>query len=237
MSDLDLSGLDDVVTPTDDQLRTIQQLAKRQLTAERTVSELEGALREAKQNLTNINENLLPDAMLAIGFETFRLVDGTEIDVKESVFASISVKNQPEAYRWLKANNHGAIIRNALTSTFGPGEEELSDKAKDLLTEAEIGFESKSSIHPGTLRAWVNEQLANSNEVPESISYYEKRVSKGSGFEIPEEGIDLEDVERMLIVQALERTDWVQKSAAKLLGISPRVINYKISKHDIKGGK
>ena len=73
---------------------------------------------------------------------------------------------------------------------------------------------------------------------PEHIALYQKRLSKGSGtFEIPEEGIDLEDVERMLIVQALERTDWVQKNAAKLLGISPRVINYKIRKHDIKGGK
>jgi len=178
MSELDLTELDEVVTPTDDQLRTIQTLAKRQITAERTVSELEASLREAKQNLTNINENLLPDAMLAIGFETFRLVDGTEIDVKESVFASISVKNQPEAFRWLRDHNHGAIIRNAVTSTFGPGEEDKAEVMKTLLDVNDVMFESKSSVHPGTLRAWVNEQLANSNEVPESISYYQKRVSK-----------------------------------------------------------
>jgi DNA-binding NtrC family response regulator len=73
---------------------------------------------------------------------------------------------------------------------------------------------------------------------PEHIALYEKRPPGGSGaFEIPEEGIKLEEVERMLIVQALERTGWVQKNAAKLLGISPRVINYKIRKHNIKGGK
>ncbi len=72
---------------------------------------------------------------------------------------------------------------------------------------------------------------------PEHIALYQKRASKGGAFEIPDEGIKLEEVERMLIVQALERTGWVQKNAAKLLGISPRVINYKISKHDIKGGK
>ncbi len=41
----------------------------------------------------------------------------------------------------------------------------------------------------------------------------------------------------MLIVQALERTGWVQKNAAKLLGISPRVINYKIRKHQIEAAK
>lgn len=176
--DLDLTGLDEVSTPSDEQLKTIAQLAKRQVAAERTVADLEASLREAKQNLTNINENLLPDAMLAIGFETFRLTDGTEIDVKESVFANISEKNRPEAHRWLKDHNHGAIIRNAITSTFGPGEEYRADIIKNLLQENEIEYEAKTSIHAGTLRAWVNEQLANSNEIPESISYYQKRVSK-----------------------------------------------------------
>ncbi len=73
---------------------------------------------------------------------------------------------------------------------------------------------------------------------PEHIALYEKRSSAAKGIiEFPEEGIKLEDVERMLIVQALERSGWVQKNAAKLLGISPRVINYKIRKHNIKGAR
>jgi len=43
----------------------------------------------------------------------------------------------------------------------------------------------------------------------------------------------LEDIERHSIEQALIRARGVQKDAAKLLGISPRVINYKIKKHQI----
>jgi DNA-binding NtrC family response regulator len=74
--------------------------------------------------------------------------------------------------------------------------------------------------------------------LPEHIALYQKHSAKQKGMiEIPEGGIDLEEVERMLIEQALERTNWVQKNAAKLLGISPRVINYKISKHNITGEK
>jgi hypothetical protein len=178
MPELDLTELEEVVTPSDDQIKTISVLAQRQVTAERTVADLEASLREAKHNLTNINENLLPDAMLAMGVEKFTLSDGTEIDVKESVFASISEKNRPAAHRWLKEHNHGAIIRNAITTTFGPGEEGQAAIVKTLLETNEVAYESKSSIHPGTLRAWVNEQLANSNDLPESISYYQKRVSK-----------------------------------------------------------
>jgi DNA-binding NtrC family response regulator len=70
--------------------------------------------------------------------------------------------------------------------------------------------------------------------LPEHIALHDKPSQKGKGLlEIPEGGINLEDVERLLIIQALERTGWVQKKAAKLLGISPRVINYKIRKHNI----
>ncbi len=50
---------------------------------------------------------------------------------------------------------------------------------------------------------------------------------------IPPEGIRLVDVERQLIVEALTIANWVQKDAAELLGISRRVINYKIRSHGI----
>jgi len=48
------------------------------------------------------------------------------------------------------------------------------------------------------------------------------------------EGMTLKEAERILILHALEKTNWVQKDAAKLLGISKRVMNYKIKKHGIQ---
>ena len=45
---------------------------------------------------------------------------------------------------------------------------------------------------------------------------------------IPATGISLEEIERQAIVEALKMSNWVQKDAAELLGISPRVMNYKI---------
>jgi DNA-binding NtrC family response regulator len=47
---------------------------------------------------------------------------------------------------------------------------------------------------------------------------------------LPPGGVDLEEVERSFVQQALERTRWVQKDAAKLLGVSSRVLNYKIKR-------
>ncbi|NLP09089.1 sigma-54-dependent Fis family transcriptional regulator [bacterium] len=39
----------------------------------------------------------------------------------------------------------------------------------------------------------------------------------------------LEELERMAVTIALERSKWIQKDAAELLGISPRALNYKVS--------
>jgi DNA-binding NtrC family response regulator len=55
----------------------------------------------------------------------------------------------------------------------------------------------------------------------------------GEGLSLPAEGIKLEDLERQAVLQALRMHDWVQKDAARFLGISPRVMNYKVQKYQI----
>src|SRR5687767_2369105 len=57
---------------------------------------------------------------------------------------------------------------------------------------------------------------------------------------IPPTGIALEEIERQAIVEALKMSNWVQKDAAELLSISPRVMNYKIKTLNIdysRGGR
>jgi DNA-binding NtrC family response regulator len=50
---------------------------------------------------------------------------------------------------------------------------------------------------------------------------------------IPPEGISLREVERELVIAALRRTDFVQKDAARLLGITRRKLNYMIQRMEI----
>ena len=50
----------------------------------------------------------------------------------------------------------------------------------------------------------------------------------GAGVRLPKTGLKLAEAERDLIEQALQRCSWVQKDAARLLGISTRVLNYKV---------
>ncbi len=52
--------------------------------------------------------------------------------------------------------------------------------------------------------------------------------------ELPAEGTQLADMEKRLILDALEKANWVQKEAAEFLGISRRVMHYKIQKFGIR---
>ena len=50
---------------------------------------------------------------------------------------------------------------------------------------------------------------------------------------IPPGGIKLDDLERDTILEALKMSNWIQKDAAELLGVSRRVLNYKVKIHNI----
>ena len=52
--------------------------------------------------------------------------------------------------------------------------------------------------------------------------------------ELPPTGIDLEQLERSLVVQALERSGWNQTRAATLLGLNRDQIRYRIDKFKLE---
>ncbi len=59
----------------------------------------------------------------------------------------------------------------------------------------------------------------------------ERRQAERTGTNF--KSLNLEEIEKEAIIVALQRTRWVQKEAAAMLGISPRALNYKISQHNI----
>jgi len=55
-----------------------------------------------------------------------------------------------------------------------------------------------------------------------------------AGLHIPEGGVDLEQVERDLVIQALEKSNWNQKDAATLLNISVDRMNSRVRKFGLR---
>ncbi len=57
----------------------------------------------------------------------------------------------------------------------------------------------------------------------------------GCPFDLPEEGVSLDAVERGLIQQALDRTGGNQSAAARLLGLTRYQLRYRVDKHNLGG--
>ena len=53
-------------------------------------------------------------------------------------------------------------------------------------------------------------------------------------FRLPPEGVNLEEVERQLLAQALERAGGNQSRAAQLLGINRDQVRYRLEKFGLK---
>ncbi len=71
-------------------------------------------------------------------------------------------------------------------------------------------------------------------DLPVEIRLRTAPSARPYGFEIPSDGIDIEELERQLIVQAMEKSGWVIAKAARLLGLTYRTLQYRLEKFGIK---
>jgi DNA-binding NtrC family response regulator len=58
--------------------------------------------------------------------------------------------------------------------------------------------------------------------------------ASGDLFKLPPDGVNFEDVERSLIMQAMDRTDNNITKSAKLLGLTFRTLQYRLEKFGFK---
>src|SRR2546427_2419771 len=71
------------------------------------------------------------------------------------------------------------------------------------------------------------------DDLPSEIRQETSAVSTG-GFKLPAEGINFEEVEKNLILQAMDQTDYNITKNAKLLGLTFRTLQYRLEKFGIK---
>jgi transcriptional regulator with GAF, ATPase, and Fis domain len=73
------------------------------------------------------------------------------------------------------------------------------------------------------------------------LGIQKQKVVSGPGLEISAEKVPfeqrVENFEKRLIVDALEKTNWIQTKAAQLLGTSRSIMKYKMKKYGIKRGQ
>src|SRR5215510_262476 len=70
-------------------------------------------------------------------------------------------------------------------------------------------------------------------DLPSEVQQESRGASAGA-FKLPPEGISFEEVEKNLILQAMDQTDYNITKAAKLLGLTFRTLQYRLEKFGIK---
>lgn len=169
------------IAPNNAELIEISQLANQQLDLQRQVVLYGELLDSLKDELKNIQEKLLPEAMAMIGLSEFKLADGSKITIKDEIYASIRADKINNAVTWLDSMGLGDIVKDDVTVKFGRGD---GDKAKDIVSYAQAqgyNVSEKLSIHPQTLKALVKEQLARGVEFPDeffSVNPVKKSIIK-----------------------------------------------------------
>lgn len=153
-------------------------LAAQQLEEETAVAQLEDDLKAAKKQLAITKEFSIPELMDKLHLTEFSTTSGLKIKVKETIRAAISKANQADAYAWLRANGHEALIRRKIIVEFGVGEDAEAAAALEALQEQELQIDDDASVHTQTLGKFVREMLGSGQDVPiELFGIHRQRVS------------------------------------------------------------
>lgn len=144
-----------------EKLKSLGAHAKRAREIELTVSQLTDRITALSEELKQITEIKMPEILMEIGIEEFKLNSGEKLKLATYYSASISDSDpvqKEKAFEWLRSNGHDAIIKNEVKGTFGKGEEEKARVVfKQLEAMAPGLFTKKSLVHPQTLKAFVKE--------------------------------------------------------------------------------
>lgn len=153
----------------DDEIAGIANLAKRAKMLEKEILDLEVVFKERKEQFRKLTEEAIPEALAGLGMKSFRMADGSSIDIKPFYSASISEARRAEAYQWLRDHGFDDIIKNTVSVRFGRGEDELCNRLLNLLSETGYPADQAEKIEPMTLKAWVKEQVERGNEFPSEL--------------------------------------------------------------------
>ena len=158
----------DVTMPTigDNSLKEMADLCAEQASLQEEMRQLEEQLKAKSNAVLKLSREIIPAKMQELGLESLTLKDGSSVKVKQLVQASIPVPRREEAFKWLRDNGHGDLIKNQVSATFGKGEDQSANEFIDNINS--LGYEhiQKVWVEPMTLKAFVREQIAEGTELP-----------------------------------------------------------------------
>ena len=126
----------------------------------------ENNLKDLKKEFERLSGEVIPTMMAEMGLSHLKLMDGSSVDVKPNYSASITIANRDAAFKWLRDNNLGDIIKNEISVSFGRNEDLKAADYASLASERGYQPTQKLKVEPMTLKALVRERMENGKEMP-----------------------------------------------------------------------
>ena len=133
------------------------------------IVEEEKKIKELKRKSELLSGEVIPTMMQEMNISTLKLADGSAVEVKPIYGASIPKDKQEGAFKWLRDNGLGDLIKNQIIVAFGRNED---NKAMAYATLAQgQGYEpvQKLKVEPMSLKALVRERLESGKEMPTEL--------------------------------------------------------------------
>ena len=149
-----------------DEVKEISEACNKLTSQNQKVETLEKSLKEAEEEARRLSEEVIPTLMQQAGVSSIKLDNGTSVEVSPYYYAKISEDRKAEAFQWLRENDHGDLIKNNVSVSFGKGEDSNAVNLKTELESKGLVVDQKQDVHWQTLRGFVKEQIEKNKTLP-----------------------------------------------------------------------
>ena len=157
-----------VITKTDN-IQSLADQVERLENLNQEVKKDEEDLKQKKKNLEHLSGEVIPTMMAEMGLAHLKLMDGSSVDVKPHYSANITIANKDAAFKWLRDNGLGDIIKNEISVSFGRNEDNKAADYAVLAQERGLQPTQKLKVEPMTLKALVRERIEAGKDMPTEL--------------------------------------------------------------------
>ena len=135
------------------------------------IAELEEKLKKKKEEADDISSRVIPELLAEQGLSELKLQDGSKVSVKKEFRCTLpkDLDKRDAAYKWLRDQGLGDIIKNNVSVTFGKGEDDKAKRLLDLAVENGFQPDQKSDVAWNTLTALFQERVESGLDMPSDV--------------------------------------------------------------------
>ena len=127
---------------------------------------MEKDLKKLKEEADKIGSEIIPNLLAEQGLASLKLADGSSVDIKKSYNCTIKKDQVESAFKWLRDNGLGDIIKNEVAVQFGKGEDNKAEQLLGLAVREGYEPSQKQKVEPMTLKALFRERIEAGLDMP-----------------------------------------------------------------------